>query len=112
MITHKLVVYKKPIVESATLSFSVISFFQHFDLTIIDTLNNMNLIRVKKFLKTNRTFSQKICCISHVNVEIMKILELAKKPFSVARFFCKRLIYITLICNHKVEISPFLRNCK
>ena len=53
----------------------------------------------------------KICYISHVNVGKMKILEMTKKLFQ-RPVFCKQLMYVTLISNHKVAISACFKNYK
>ena len=112
--THKkkLAVYKKPAVESATLSFSVFSFFQNFDRNIIDTLRDIAELYMKpENVSKQIVVFHKVYFISHVNVGIIKILKLEKKLFQ-RPVFCKRLIYVTLTSNHYVAISAYSSNCK
>ena len=115
---HKLTVYKKPAVEKATLSFSVFSFFQHFPWKINDTLSEIVELYNKSkcegcfIICLNKwQFLYKICCISHGNVGIIKILVMTKKLFQRS-VFCNWLVNVTLICNHKAAISTCFRNCK
>ena len=62
-----------------------------------------------KICQKNGSFFNKICCVSHVNVGIMKLLNKASKLFQ-RPVFCKRLAYITLICNLKAAIRTYSRN--
>ena len=56
-------------------------------------------------------FFHKICYVSHVNIGIMKILKMVNKLFQFP-VFCKRLTYVTLICNLKTAIRAYSRNFK
>lgn len=59
---HKLTIYKKLVAECTTLSFSVISFFQHFDWKICDTLSDI----VELYKKYQNVSKQMVAFAQHL----------------------------------------------